>query len=99
MVLQEKGERKRFLFVTLSPPQAPHFVKRWGSQHSRKNHESMSLPVVLMGLGPLDRPNHDEGESVGETQRLVHCSDPHISPLLPHMFYFFLSYPIAMYFC
>jgi len=31
MVLQEKGERKRLLFVTLSPPQAPHFVKRWGS--------------------------------------------------------------------
>ncbi|KAK7344412.1 hypothetical protein VNO77_13968 [Canavalia gladiata] len=72
VTFRRKRKRKKLLFVTLSPPQAPHFVKKWGSQHCKRNHESIALPVVLIGLGILDRPNYDEGE----TERIGGCVQP-----------------------
>jgi hypothetical protein len=49
MVLEERKKKKLF-FVSLSSPQAPRFLKKWGSQHFKRNHESIALPVALIGL-------------------------------------------------
>lgn len=88
-MVQEK--KKVALFHSFSsPPQAPHFLKRWGSQHSKRNHESIALPVLLIGLGILDRPNYDEGE----TERIMDCYDPHIPLLLLGPAMFSSCYPL-----
>jgi hypothetical protein len=49
MVLEERKKKKLF-FVSLSSSQAPRFLKKWGSQHFKRNHESIALPVALIGL-------------------------------------------------
>jgi len=59
MVLKEV--KKKAFFVSLSSPQSTMLSQRGGvySQHFKRNHESIALPVALIGLCNVDRPNND----------------------------------------
>jgi len=58
MVLEEV--KKVVLCVSFFPTKH-HAFQRGGvySQHFKRNHESIALPVALIGLCNVDRPNND----------------------------------------